>query len=321
MDRETALAKLAKLRPQGRVGGLRTQGAVATAGKAVSPQPTFGLGLAAGARDGDFRIAIRVQDERLLDSVRVRAIADEVGGEVDVQFVGTPRPFSATPAPTRRARPIVPGCSIAPVTTDGAGTLGCFVADAEGRYVLSNSHVLTNHGTAPLGTEIIQPGVVDGGSPASDVVGRLKRAVDMDTQALNLADCAIADLGEVVAEPTIPGLGRPSATPSAPDVGLNVTKRGRSTDITVGTVTALAVNLKFDWPQGLMELADLVEISTGPGEAPFAAPGDSGSLILISGDLHPLALLVGGGPGHDGRMLVYATPITTVLQELGVTLV
>jgi hypothetical protein len=324
MDRQTALTKLAELRPRGGVEGIRTQGMTRSEGAAVDARPSFGMGLTAGEGPEDFRIAVRVQDERLLGSARLEAVVDAVNGEADVEYVGLLEPLAAVPPsptpPVDRVRPLVPGCSISSTTTVSAGTLGCFVEDEDGIYVLSNSHVIADFGAAPPGLAIVQPGQLDGGNAPADVIGTLARAVPVDPTALNVADAAIATIDRDGIDRTIPGIGQPTATPPAPDIGDRVAKRGRTTDITTGTVQSINMNLKVRWPGELVEFADLVEIAHGDPMAAFAAAGDSGSLIVVEKDVAPLALLVAGGT-VNGKTLVYGTPMATVLRELAVSMV
>lgn len=289
MDRATALAKLAELRPRGFADGIRTQGAGASPERTgVDPRPTFGVGLSPGAHADDYRIAIRVQDKKLLGGARVASAVEAVGGEADVVFVGLLQPFIAvTPSPTHRARPLVPGASISLATDTGAGTLGCFVRDASATYLLSNSHVLTSHGTAAPQASVLQPASYDGGNATTDRVATVKRAVAMDVTQFNLADCAIAELDadHTAVNTEIPGVGRPSTRSQQADLVMRVVKRGRTSNVTVGTVTGVSLNLKFDWPNGAMELVDLIEVTADIGAADFAASGDSGSLILSETDL------------------------------------
>lgn len=324
MDRQTALAKLEELRPRGGPAGVRTQGMTRSEGSPVSPQPTFGVGLTAGAGPEDFRIAVLVQDQELLGSARLEAVVEAANGEADVEYVGVPAPFAALPPSSTplvdRMRPLVPGCSISTTSANAAGTLGCFVKDEHGTYLLSNSHVVADHGAAALGLSIVQPGLLDGGSDPADVVGQLSRAVPVDPTALNVADAAIAVVDADGIEPAIPGIGRPGAAPPDPAIGDRVTKRGRTTDVTTGTVRLTNLNLKFRWPDELIEFADLVAIETDNSAVEFGAPGDSGALIVIATDLAPLALLVAGGP-VGGKTRVYGTRMSDVLRELAVSMV
>ncbi len=321
MDRETALAKLEELRPGGSVGGILTQGMTRSEGAAVNPRPTFGVGLTAGRGPDDFLIAVRVQDEDLLGSSRLEAVVEAVNGEAHVEYVGILEPFTDAPTPLAgRARPLVPGCSISSTTSIAAGTLGCFVEDENGTYLLSNSHVVADFGAAGPGLPIVQPGQLDGGSAPADVIGGLNRAVPVDLTALNVADAAIATVDRSGIEPTIPGVGRPGAIPPDPDIGDEVSKRGRTTALTRGTVRSINVNLKVRWPDALVEFADLVEIEADDPTVNFAAPGDSGSLIVLGREVAPLALLVAGRT-VNGKARVYGTPMAIVLRELSVSMV
>jgi hypothetical protein len=217
---------------------------------------------------------------------------------------------------------LVPGASISLATDTGAGTLGCFVRDDGATYLLSNSHILTSHGTAALQASVLQPATYDGGKRTTDHVATLTRAVAMDITQFNVADCAIAeiDTSSTAVLTEIPGVGQPSTSSLQAELGMRVIKRGRTSNVTLGAVTAISLNLKFAWPQGAMELIDLIEITADSGTADFAGRGDSGALILSETDLCPVALLIGGGTASNGQVVVYATPIATVLGELNVSL-
>ena len=318
MDRATAYAKLEELRPTGVEGGIRTQGTRRIEGALVDPRPTFGLGLTTGTGPEDFQIAVLVQDEAFLGSARVEAVVEAAGGEADVQFVGIPEAYSAAHSgPRDRARPLVPGCSISSVTTRSAGTLGCFVEDDDGTYILSNSHVIADFGTASAQLETVQPGRLDGGAAPSDVVAALTRAVPVDPSAANLADAAIAELNSAEFDVEIPGIGTVSRRAGVPDIGDKVVKRGRTTGLTAGTIRTVNVNIKIRWPDTLVEFTDLVLITTEDPADHFGKPGDSGSLIVGSDDNAPLALLMAGGRS-GGETRVYGVPMGTVLSELAV---
>jgi hypothetical protein len=102
-----------------------------------------------------------------------------------------------------------------------------------------------------------------------------------------------------------------------------VAKRGRTTAITRGRVTAFELDgVRVGYTRGTLTFDDQIEIeSTGSG--PFSAGGDSGSLILTA-EPSPRAvgLLFAGSEtgGPSGTGLTYANPIVAVLRELGVAL-
>ena len=91
-------------------------------------------------------------------------------------------PF-ANPNPKTRLRPAPPGCSIGFKDPSNmftmAGTFGGLVRDGSGLYVLSNNHVLADENKLPIGSPIFQPGLLDGGNPATDQIASLTRFIPL----------------------------------------------------------------------------------------------------------------------------------------------
>ena len=127
------------------------------------------------------------------------------GLPVDVEEVGLLRPFTvmappvaAPPNPRTRLRPARPGSSIGFADPNNAfvmaGTFGALVSDNAGVYVLSNNHVLADENKLPPGSPIYQPGLLDGGKPATDEIAKLTRFITLTSPGPNSVDCAIAQL-------------------------------------------------------------------------------------------------------------------------------
>lgn len=216
--------------------------------------------------------------ERVPPEVQLPGIAEPI--ITDVVAIGN----LELQALTTRIRPAQPGYSSG-LFTSGAGTLGCLVRklnDPSGRvFILSNSHVLANSGRAATGTQIIQPGREDGGSPPSDLLAILAEAVPFDFNPgfNNLCDAAIAEVaaGDVVA--AIPEIGVPADINTQLSRGMIVQKTGRTTGHTISTIrdTAFRTFLPYPKPDG-----------TGTASAGFrdqvlcdyyTSKGDSGSLV------------------------------------------
>ena len=114
------------------------------------------------------------------------------------------------------------------------GTLGCIVRDnkTSDPMMLSNFHVMSVDNTWAAGNTMAQPSLVDTGTCPADVVGSLTRAVlnaSVDGAVATISGrpntCEILDIGDVN--------GTATAT-----VGMAVRKRGRTTELTHGTVAA-----------------------------------------------------------------------------------
>ena len=122
---------------------------------------------------------------------------------------------------TLRSRPLVGGSSIGTVTAsasmvarqEGMGTLGvCVTLDDGETYMLSNNHVMSRCNQLPIGTDIIQPSIADGGVAANDIIASLSHApaIDFGTTTVtipfppysitipnrNYVDCALAQVHE-----------------------------------------------------------------------------------------------------------------------------
>jgi hypothetical protein len=107
-------------------------------------------------------------------------IPREVGGvRTDVYEVGYLQALGTPGQQNHRAefRPVIPaGVSVGHFLIT-AGTLGVIVRDRSTgqRLILSNNHVLANSNDASPGDAILQPGPMDGGEQANDIVARLER--------------------------------------------------------------------------------------------------------------------------------------------------
>jgi hypothetical protein len=215
------------------------------------------------------------------------------------------------------SRPIPMGVSISTTPTTpyiAAGTAGILVqsvSDPSKIYILSNNHVLGAIGptlcpnTAPAGTAVLQPGTIDigydpGANPTYQV-GELYQYIRVKLRYLsrNTVDAAIATTDTDHASSYIEGIGYPSTTIGQAAPGEAVTKSGRTTGVTTGTVqsvnTTVYVNYSADPQQpcsrngGVARFINQVVIGSG-----FSDSGDSGSAILDSATKQPVALLFAG---------------------------
>lgn len=88
------------------------------------------------------------------------------------------------------------GVSTGNVNECSAGTIAARVKDASGNvYALSNNHVYALENRAPIGSEILQPGLIDTRCAlrGNNVIGTLSRFVPIDfTGGPNAVDAAIA---------------------------------------------------------------------------------------------------------------------------------
>jgi hypothetical protein len=204
-----------------------------------------------------------------------------------------------------------------------SGTLGSLVTKGGVDYILSNNHVLADSDTATVGDAISQPGLVDVGCNAS-----LTQTVANFSQAILLGsgnvDAAIAQIvsGEVDTSGAILEIGNPART-TAPDdsTALNrgVAKSGRTTGLTCATIASVSTNVKVQYQQGCGKGKKFTILYLNQvliNGSSFSAGGDSGSLIVTSDTVQPIALLFAGS-----RTTTIGNRISDVISALGVSFV
>jgi len=275
--------------------------------------------------------AIRVYT--VTPEVAIPGSADGVGIQRVVTGLIAARACQDTGNPAERCnRPVPIGVSVGhPAVT--AGTIGARVTNGSSVFALSNNHVLANSNNAIVGDSALQPGTYDGGQDPADRIGTLAawKPISFNYSACsgvasdpdcNTIDAAIAltttaNLGVA----TLPGgYGTPSASTVAPSIGQSVTKCGRTTGCTTGTVAEVNVTLDVCYkPRGLFScardgVARFVN-QIGVSDGTFSAGGDSGSLIVTTAGKNPVGLLFAGGSSRT-----YANEIGRVLGNFSVTI-
>lgn len=183
--------------------------------------------------------------------------------------------------PQTRIRPVIGGLSVG-TPGSATGTLGCIVEHKDKPYFLSNNHVFALCNSMPKGTEVIQPGAVDSGTPPNDLIGHLAGYVPY-TKGTNIVDMALAEPVSLdVFENTIADIGGYIGVNDAVE-GMACQKFGRTTSHTYGTVISTDADVQVDaepfW-EGLLTFADQILIESADPDLPFSAAGDSGSIVL-----------------------------------------
>jgi Trypsin len=250
-----------------------------------------GLGIGEKITDGAKldQLVLKIYVDRKKPRTRVKNVVPErftlpglaVEIPTDVEEIGVVK----LEANTARVRPALAGCSVA-VGKSASGTFGCLVhkrGDDRPLYVLSNSHVLADEGTGTVGDKILQPGKLDGGKAAKDVLAELTEWVPFEFSAAgfpNLVDAAIAQVQEAKSVTSVIRLiGLPIGVSRIVQRNMQVQKTGRSTDYTIGIIkdvnfrTALTCK-KPGGGKGRVGFWDQVLCTR------FTADGDSGSAVL-----------------------------------------
>jgi len=197
-----------------------------------------------------------------------------------------------------------------------AGTLGAMVRDrSNGKTMaLTNFHVACVNNTWSVGDRMVQPSLLDGGS-SSNQFGSLTRATLSDAvdgavvtvDASKPTSATIEQIGDV-------------AGYTAASVGAAVRKRGRTTELTYGSVvsTDFTVSINYGSDVGTRTLHHQIRIQTDTTRsARFSDHGDSGS-VVVDANRKVVGLLFAGST--DGQW-TFANPIQSVLDELNVDLV
>lgn len=221
---------------------------------------------------------------------------------------------------SRWPRPVPIGVSTGNVGECSAGTISARVKNGTTVYALSNNHVYALENSAPLGSEVLQPGRYDTNCAIdlSDTIGTLFdfRRIDFSSSANNTIDAAIAlsstaNLGN--ATPSN-GYGTPKSTPVSAFVGQSVQKYGRTTQLTTGVVTGINATVLVAYSSGTARFADQIIVGSAK---PFIKAGDSGSLLVSNPGANPVGLLFAG---TSSGTTAIANRIDLVLSQFGVSI-
>jgi endonuclease G len=218
--------------------------------------------------------------------------------------------------PSGRFDPVRPGVSVGNPKAK-AGSIGLVVFDdASGApCLLSAFHVLVG----PSGFEgdpILQPSRFDGGAPGADTVGHVLTAPlpglwgDAAVAKLNGArpfSREAFDTRVVIDEARIP------------QMGMRVTKTGRTTLTTRGRIEGLGTYFYPELPGGVNGFR-VVPLTDDPSKADLCAPGDSGALYYVSGSTAGVGLHCAGGTDPAVGEIGIACHLVTALATLGVSL-
>ncbi len=217
----------------------------------------------------------------------------------------------------RLYNPLVGGISLGPCREIGGfvftGTLGSIVFDnATGApMLLSNYHVMVVDAEGKIGDTMVQPGQPDGGDCPEEVVGELARSRLGDN-----VDCAVTLQTARGYRREIVEIG-PVTEVTEACLGMPVHKRGRTTELTYGTVDAIDYTTRIDYGDGLGELTFTNQIGIMADlarNAVFSDHGDSGSLIVD--DCNRVIGLLFAGSGS----FTVANPIQWVFEAMQVSL-
>jgi len=259
----------------------------------------------------------------VLDGVPV---AIEVTGKL-VAMAGPPAEVAAkgnkpsgTSTTSWWSRPVPIGVSTGNANECAAGTIGARVVQGTRVFALSNNHVYARENKASIGETIAQPGLYDTGCSYKDqdYLGRLEdfQTLDFSGQP-NYIDAAIASTTVYTLSNTTPGngYGMPASSKVDPAIGLNVQKYGRTTGLTMGTITGINASVMVGYSTGTALFEKQIVVQSGK---PFIKAGDSGSLLVTANSAsNPVGLLFAGS--SNGRLAI-ANDIGLVLSRFNVSI-
>lgn len=239
-----------------------------------------------GKKTGQQAVVVTVEQKKPLSRIPEE---HRIPSEIDGIPTDVIREVFRPCADEDRYDPIVGGTSIS-VTPDydssfSSGTMGMIVHDvATGDpMLLSCWHVMYGAGLGSAGDVVVNP-PYSGGSPTADQIGTLTR------YALSAnVDGAVAFVSGRDSSPAILDLGTPAAIADAA-VDMVVFKRGKTSGLTTGTVTATDWSGMIDYgpPIGVQSFSGMIRFE---GSAGMVLGGDSGA-VLITGET-----IDGGGGG------------------------
>lgn len=264
----------------------------------------------------------KIDEDELAPKDKIPAKINEI--QTDVLAVGELFAGQAEPALevealalAKKVRPAPGGYSVGHKDIT-AGTLGTCVydrlADTGGfgipsrYYILSNNHVLANSNDANLGDPILQPGPYDGGTDPRDRIARLNRFIHITFDPpvrrplhRNLVDAALAEgqFDELKREIHWVGHLQGWLKRNEVEVGMRVHKCGRTTNYSVGRITAVNATVDVNYGGGrIARFRDQI-VTTN-----MSAGGDSGSIVAT----HQGNLAVG--------LLFAGSSVATILNQI-----
>jgi hypothetical protein len=216
------------------------------------------------------------------------------------------------------SRPVPIGVSSGNQGECSVGTIGARVKSGNATYALSNNHLYALENTAPLGSNVLQPGRADllCASGSNAVLGPLKKfvTIQFSTSASNRVDAALATATTANLAKSTPadGYGTPSTTLAAAALNQVVQKYGRTTGLTTGSVVGLNAIINVGYTSGSARFVGQITIKS---KGQFSRAGDSGALI-VDANKRPVGLLFAGSLNG----YTYANQIGDVLKALQVSI-
>jgi hypothetical protein len=214
-------------------------------------------------------------------------------------------------SPLQRLRPVELGSSASPLGVDYATTLGFLLRSGRKTFILGSWIGLTDSGSLPPGTLVLQPAEVDGGRPSDAVAHLFSRELPTRTDGALLE--VVQDLFH--RDGSILGIGVPALPPIEPSFGLPVAKSGRTTGVTCGVVSTVNVTVLVRSASREIQLFDnvfVVEADRGR----FAEAGDNGAPVVAARTGQPVGIVLASLEGASGTHSVLVTNLSAALSSV-----
>jgi hypothetical protein len=269
----------------------------------------------------------------------IKSLPDDIDGvPVRIHKMGliTVRPEAASAATHRghffeRNNRVCCGSSCAPTSENCTGTFGAIVrkGQAQQLYLLSNNHVFAGCNHVPQNQPILAPSSNDG-NPTVRAPGEIGRHHEIhELRSGNPVFVNPCDADLALARATNPngisswqgddndGYDTPSRTANIVSL-MSVKKFGRTTGLTTGEVeakvtTPMPVTYTSKYFKGTVWFKDVWTIRASGG-APFALPGDSGSLVVTDDASRAVGLVFAASRNGDYAWII---PISCVAGAFG----
>jgi hypothetical protein len=282
--------------------------AVGVGGKVVGGEPT-----------GEPSITVFVERKLPLSEIppeqRIPPEIDGVKTDVVEEPIPTILQTPGIPVGTERVdssqyRPLLGGIQVARRGGDGFGTMGCIctVTGAPNRVIgLTNHHVVLNAcADTPNNEEVGQPtGRSSSSESCHDIVGTLVDAqcdTDVDLALIQFRS-GMQWLAEIQDDGLVAGTHAVTAAEAATQT-FQVKKRGRTSGLTGGVVTAINVSGSVNNHDGTLHrtYTNGIRVRANPdpatpGTTDFALPGDSGSALRDVSD-NVVGIVFGSSVGN-----------------------
>ncbi len=243
-----------------------------------------------------------------IDGIRIeKKITEPIRSFADYGLVRAFERYPVVKTFDTYARPVSGGNSVGAysrlLNNFVTGTIGMVFQQGTQLFILSSNHVLAGidsvqRNGAVVGAPLWQPGSFFSGSPDTGKFASLYRWGKINETAPNETDWAVGLVTNPAdAAPNILNLGQPTVI-ADPSPSMGVRKMGALTGLTASTVLDTNATLQINYEDLFTATFDNQIVVDNGAAFGFAAPGDSGSVVVTSagGQVVAVGLICSGSP-------------------------